>query len=65
VVASNGDASTVGALLVRLYLAYNTGEANFLSPGWGNIIKLDETVGISTFHLLFLDAFGVSAYPLT
>ena len=63
-VARDGDSSTVGVLLVRLDLTYNVGEANFLSPGRGNTIKLDEAVGISTFHLLFLDAFGTSTYPL-
>jgi hypothetical protein len=55
----------VGVLLVRLDLAYNVGEANFLSLSLGNVVKLDEAVGISTFRLLFLDACGTSAYPLT
>ena len=38
-VTSDGDMSVVGVLLMRLEFAYNAGEANFLSPGLGNVIK--------------------------
>ena len=63
-VASDGDASAIRVFLVWLDFAHHAGEANSLSPGRGNVTKLDEAVGISTFNSLFLDSLGTGAYPL-
>ena len=54
---SDGDACSIGILLMRFDLADNHGVANLFSSVLRDIFKLDEAEVVCAFHALVLGAF--------
>ena len=54
---SNGDACSIGILLMGFDLVDNHGVANFFSSVLRDIFKLDEAEGVCAFQALVLGAF--------